>query len=157
MIITKFWQSVKIITVLLCCQACTSGNDFAMPSLFHSLYDHLKQRVDISQPDETIDFEKAFVSLDRQFNKLGIKNNPPLTEADIAKLEKELPCRLPDSLKAVYKWHNGIESLLPSYEFLSLAEMVKEYHNIMQMNKEYGFLSEGEKKGWSGYFLPIAL
>lgn len=116
------------------------------------IYEQLKETIDVSQPDERINLAEVFAGLDKSFSALGVQTNPPLEDTDIARLEKELPCRIPPLLKELYKWHDGIQSFLPYCDFLSLAEMVKRYHFIKQIDREVG-ASDGE--GWPVHFLPI--
>ena len=56
-----------------------------------------------------------FDRLDEIFELLGIsqKLTAPITDTELENLVKSLPFELPDSIKNLYKWHNGIAEFIP--------------------------------------------
>ncbi len=86
----------------------------------------------------------AFPSLQDEFR-------PGLELEELEQLERELaPYKLPESLRALFLWHNGADSplaIFPPYEFLSLAEAIWEY----RLQREIDPGSEG----WNPLWFPL--
>lgn len=62
---------------------------------------------------------------------------------------RSLPCVMPSDLMLLYKWHDGITSLIPGYDFLPLNEMVSEYQEIMELELTADY------KFWPKNYLPV--
>ena len=59
-----------------------------------------------------------------------------------------LPCQIPDEIKELYKWHNGVENIIPDRDFYSIEQLVLNY-NRYNKNSNY-IVIFGEKNGSRG-------
>ncbi|QJR12236.1 hypothetical protein DSM104443_03321 [Usitatibacter rugosus] len=111
-----------------------------------------KPAIDLRAPDTIVDLDATFRALDAHFAAHGIVVRPPLDAAAPDRLEKELPCALPPAVRRMYLWHDGINPMIPSYEWLPLAKVIDEYRFIKRIEREVGML---ESMAWPRTFLPI--
>lgn len=114
--------------------------------------EQVKPLVDLSQPDTKVDLPRILAKLDIELGKQGVAARPGISELDLARLTQSLPCALPVLLEDLYRWHDGIPSLIPYHDFLPLADMIDEYREIRRSESDVG-LPEGQ--GFKRSYLPI--
>jgi hypothetical protein len=114
--------------------------------------DQIKPLADVSQPDTRLDLPQVLARLDLQLTRHSVAARPGISESDLGRLRKSLPCPLPPLLERLYRWHDGVASLIPYYDFLPLADMVEEYRQIRKIEIDVG-IPEGE--GFKRTYLPI--
>ena len=92
--------------------------------------------------------EESIKILDKYFKNSSIKReiNPP-TDVNNT-IEHILPCPIPQDLKRLYKWHNGISNLMLDRDFYSIEKLIKNYKKFNQESNYIIFL--GNKKGDEG-------
>jgi hypothetical protein len=112
----------------------------------------IKPLADISQPDTRVDLEKLLLALEVQLEKQGSARKPPITDAELERLAPAMPCPIPTMLEQIYRWHNGMDRLLPGYELLSLDETLKELRGIRQTERTVGVPAS---LAWPKTYLPI--
>ncbi|AVK84489.1 SMI1/KNR4 family protein [Lysinibacillus sp. B2A1] len=92
--------------------------------------------------------EKLKIHLDQLFSPFL---NPPASEEEIQKVEKEMGIKFPDDIRALYLMHNGETEdgpgLFFGLPFLSLNDVLQEWHVWEQLEEE--FAMEG-----SSYSVP---
>ena len=79
--------------------------------------------------DVNYTLEGSMKDLDSYLQKSRIKRfiGKPLT----AKIERlSLPCKIPNNLEAIYRWHNGIELLVPNRDLFRYQDLQKSYTNF---------------------------
>ncbi len=50
--------------------------------------------------------------------------------------QSNLPCKIPNDLEAIYKWHNGIELLVPNRDMFRYEDLQKSYNTFKKELKE---------------------
>ncbi len=82
------------------------------------------------------------------FEKEGVE--PPISDINYQQLAEKFPFKIPTVIENIYKWHDGIESLIPSYDFMSLSGAFAEYERLIALREEFQDESFFNEK-----FLPI--
>lgn len=76
---------------------------------------------------------------------------PGIPHATLADLESGLlPFRLPESVRALYAWHDGAEApleLMPPYAFMSFSEAIAQYRFLQSL--------EPGSEGWNPIWFPV--
>lgn len=141
-------RPIAQVLVLLVISVCLSGcDDASVPDL-----DPMAPAVDVALPDSPIDLSTLLPTLERQLLDHGATLHPPLGDAALERLQKSLPCRLPHLLAQIYRWHDGVDRIVPAYDLLPLAQVVEDYHAIQAMERDIGV---PESAGWPKTYLPI--
>jgi cell wall assembly regulator SMI1 len=77
--------------------------------------------------------------------------NSGIKEKDLRQLEVQLlPYFLPESLRSIYRWHEGADEpleLIPGYVFLTFQEAVEEYRMQFEL--------DGGAEGWNPLWFPF--
>lgn len=92
--------------------------------------------------------DKIFTTLERS-EKLAA----PLADDDIKAISYFFPFELPDTVKNLYRWHNGIEEFIPAYDFIALEDAIFKYEGLIETSK---FLEDGrDSPFYKDTYLPI--
>lgn len=62
---------------------------------------------------------------------------PPIADEEFQRLSDRLPFKLPTTVEMLYRWHNGVEELIPFHNFLSLSDAITQYEELIAFEKEY--------------------
>lgn len=112
----------------------------------------VKPLADTSQPDSRVDLEQLLPAIEVQLEKQGSARKPPITDAELQRLAQAMPCPIPTMLEQIYRWHNGVDRLLPGYDLLSLDETLNELRGIRQTELAVGVPAS---LAWPKTYLPI--
>lgn len=76
--------------------------------------------------------------LDTIFQVLGIEDKlaAPISQVELQNLTQKFPFQIPAILETLYKWHNGINEFIPSYDFLSLSDAIEQYQGLIALEQE---------------------
>jgi len=61
----------------------------------------------------------------------------PITDEELQRLSARLPLEIPNIVESLYKWHNGIEKLIPAYDFLSFSDAITQYEELIAFGEEF--------------------
>jgi HEAT repeats/SMI1 / KNR4 family (SUKH-1) len=62
---------------------------------------------------------------------------PPITDEEFQRLSGRLSLRIPTTVESLYKWHDGIEEIIPAYDFLSLSDAINQYEELIAFGEEF--------------------
>lgn len=68
--------------------------------------------------------------------RLAKKLTAPITDIELAENCENLPLALPDYVINLYRWHNGIEELIPGFTLLSLQDAISLYKALIEYAQE---------------------
>jgi HEAT repeats len=81
--------------------------------------------------------QKLLDQLDSIFEVLGKdKVSSPIESEDLRGLLVRLPFSLPSDVENIYRWHNGIEEIIPCYDFLCLSDAISLYEELILLGEE---------------------
>nr|WP_251068257.1 SMI1/KNR4 family protein [Marinobacter sp. C7] len=93
--------------------------------------------VDLKNASDAADIAELRAALEtieghHQGNETGIQLNQGAKPEDIAQLERELQCKIPQELLEIWKWHNGesTSNFIWYHRFLSVEEALAEYREL---------------------------
>ena len=93
------------------------------------------QGLTIALSTKDYNLTESMNDIDRYLKKSHIKRYigaPIASKVD----SKNLPCEVPKDLEKMYKWHNGIELLVPSRDFFSFNDFKTSYNNFKSKIKD---------------------
>ena len=81
--------------------------------------------------------QEVLSQLNNIFEVLEKDAAPPITDEEFQRLLSRLPLEIPNIVESLYKWHNGIEELIPAYNFLSLSDAITQYEELIAFGEEF--------------------
>jgi hypothetical protein len=56
---------------------------------------------------------------------------PAISNEEFQRLVARLPFTLPAELERLYRWHDGVNEIIPAYDFLSLSDSIVQYEELI--------------------------
>ncbi|OUL20057.1 HEAT repeat domain-containing protein [Nostoc sp. 106C] len=82
--------------------------------------------------------QELLEQLDNIFEVLEKEDvSPPISDEKFRQLAGRLPFKIPSIIENLYRWHDGIERFIPSYDLLPLSYAVAEYENLIALGEEF--------------------
>lgn len=101
-----------------------------------------------SQVNKTTEqlFAELQSTLDKNATNVAKALRPGLSDAEISKLESTYNVTLPNELRTLYKWHNGIAGIefFPGHHFVTLEDSLKSKHSNATQPQ-----SAAQRAGWA--------
>lgn len=132
---------MSLAPIILCLAGC--GNMLPLPPYPYPTASNMPPVVDEPMPTLLNRFEAV---LKEKAPSVASALQPGLSEAEIAKLETEYNVQLPDDLRLLYQWHNGIPrdsepTITPLHEFYPLEHALKQRAELVsQMTTSSGLM-----------------
>jgi hypothetical protein len=82
------------------------------------------------------------------FEKEGVES--PISDINYRQLAGKFPFKIPTAIENIYKWHDGIERLIPGYDFMPLSGAFAEYERLIALREEFQ-----DESFFNESFLPI--
>ncbi len=61
---------------------------------------------------------------------------PAISNEEFQRLITQLPFTLPSELEQIYRWHDGVKEIIPAYDFLSLADAIVQYEELISFGED---------------------
>lgn len=75
---------------------------------------------------------------------------PAIADEEFQRLAAKLPFELPSAVQSLYRWHNGVERLIPAYDLLSLSDAITQYEELIAFGEEFQ-----DEEFFNKNYLPI--
>ena len=130
--------SLALAPIILCLAGC--GNMLPLPPYHYPTASNMPPVVDEPMPSLLNRFEAV---LQEKAPSVAEALRPGLSEGEIATLETEYNVQLPEDMRLLYQWHNGIPwnsgpSITPLHEFYPLEHALKQRAELASQMKAAG-------------------
>jgi cell wall assembly regulator SMI1 len=123
-----FTLSIRLFLIGLA-GACMSGDSGFLSQVSETQRAQAEAQTDLLRLVAALDEIAAFHTT----HQTGLALEPPLSEAELEAAIAVFPCRLPDELKTLWRWHNGetTDYFIWYHRFLSVEAAIAQYQALL--------------------------